>query len=70
MEKKIETRKDILRKLIKGNIVLGGTKLGTMLLPQLSVIGFIVPQYYITFMLLLILSTVVIKNNKKEQEKC
>ena len=38
MEKKIETRKDIISKLIRGNIVLAGTKLGTMLLPQLSVI--------------------------------
>lgn len=70
MEKKIETRKDIISKLIKGNLVLGGTKVGTMLIPQLSILGLAVPQFYVAFMLLLILSTLAIKSNNKEQIKC
>lgn len=66
MEKKIEVRKDILTKLIKGNLLLGGVKVGTMLVPKLSIIGFVVPQFYITFFLLLTLSTVVLRKNESE----
>lgn len=69
LEKKVALRKDILGKLIRGNLILAGTKVGTMLVPTLSVLGFIVPQGYITIFLLFILSSFAFAKNKIDEEK-
>lgn len=68
MEEKIEIRKDIIKKLLKGNLILAGTKVGVSLIPQLSIIGFIVPQYFITVLVLLFITLLTFKKEKVENE--
>lgn len=68
MEEKIEIRKDIIKKLLKGNLILAGTKVGVSLIPQLSIIGFIVPQYFITVLVLLFITLLTFKKEKLENE--
>lgn len=68
MEEKIEIRKDIIKKLLKGNLILAGTKVGVSLIPQLSIIGFIVPQYFITVFVLLFITLLTFKKEKVENE--
>ena len=70
MEEKIEIRKDIIKKLLKGNLILAGTKVGVSLIPQLSIIGFIVPQYFITVLVLLFITLLTFKKEKVENEWC
>lgn len=68
MEEKIEIRKDIVTKLIKGNLVLIGVKVGSILLPSLSIVGYLVPQAYVMSFLLLGLYTIVYFKKKEEKE--
>ena len=68
MEEKIEIRKDIIKKLLKGNLILAGTKVVVSLIPQLSIIGFIVPQYFITVLVLLFITLLTFKKEKVENE--
>lgn len=69
MEKKIKLRKDIIGKLIRGNLVLATTKLTTMVLPTLSVVSIVIPQVYVTLFVLLVLSSFAFAINNKEEGK-
>lgn len=68
LEEKIEIRKDIIKKLLKGNVILAGTKVGVSLIPQLSIIGFIVPQYFISMFVLLFVTLLTVKKEKVKNE--